>query len=137
MSISQRIIFLIAVAMACLAVLVGVGHVQMSRVYDQANYGNEHIVPTMETLHRAVTSFDQIRVLMLYHILSSHMEVGEVDIKAEIQKKIDEAFTQTKQALKDYESRLSNEEDRQLLEADRAALEEYKKSIAPALSASN
>ena len=70
MTISQRIFALIAAAMACLAILTGVGYVETGKVYEKANYGNENTVPSVETLNRAVTGYNQVRVQVLYHILS-------------------------------------------------------------------
>ncbi|SDH39195.1 methyl-accepting chemotaxis protein [Propionivibrio dicarboxylicus] len=137
MTLSQRILALIAAAMVCLAVLTGVGYVLTSKVYEKANYGNENTVPSVETLHRAIAGFSQIRVQVLYHILSSHMQSDSPDIKAEIQKKIDDAFVETEKALKDYEALISNDEDRKLLEADRAALAGYKRANEPILAASS
>ena len=137
MTISQRIFALIAAAMACLAILTGVGYVETGKVYEKANYGNENTVPSVETLNRAVTGYNQVRVQVLYHILSSHMQTDSADIKGDIQKKIDDAFAQIEKALKDYEALVSNDEDRRLLEADRTALVAYKESNKSILAASN
>ena len=136
MTISQRIITLIVAAMVCLALLTGVGYVETAKVYDKANYGNENIIPSVETLNRAINGFNQVRVQMLYHILSSHMQTESADIKGDIQKSIDAAFAETEKALKDYEALISNDADKRLLEADRATVAEYKKTTEPVLVAS-
>ena len=137
MTIAQRVIALIAAALICLIALTGVSYFQMNKVYVQANYGNENTVPSIEELHRATNSFFQARTQVLYHVLSSHIASNNADeIKRDFDKKIKESLAQMEKALKDYESLVSNEEDKRLLDAEKSLFETYRNSIEPVLAAS-
>ncbi len=137
MTIAQRVIALIAAALICLIALTGVSYFQMNKVYVQANYGNENTVPSIEELHRATNSFFQARTQVLYHILSSHIASNNADeIKRDFDKKIKESLAQMEKALKDYESLVSNEKDKRLLDAEKSLFETYRNSIEPVLAAS-
>ena len=88
MTIAQRVIALIAAALLGLAVLTGVSSVQMNEVYKEANYANDNVVPSIETLHRASIAYYQIRTFTLYHILSSHVTTTNSDgVKRDLDKK--------------------------------------------------
>ena len=137
MTIAQRLIALVATALLCLALLTGVSYMQTVKVYDQANYGNENAVPSIQLIHRAALSFAQARTLALYHVLSSHVPANNADeVKVDYGKRISDALAQTDKALKDYEALVSNEEDQRFLGAEKAMLIEYVKSMVPVLEAS-
>jgi len=137
MTVAQRVVALIAAALLCLIALTGVNYFQMNKVYSEANYGNENIVPSIETLHRATNHFARVRTQTLYHILTSHLATGNIEeIKRDYEKKVTEALDHMEKALKDYEPLVSNDEDRRMLEAEKALFVRYKNSLAPVLAAS-
>ena len=137
MTIAQRVIALIAAALLGLAVLTGVSSVQMNEVYKEANYANDNVVPSIETLHRASITYYQIRTLTLYHILSSHVTTTNSDaVKRDLDKKIKDTLLETEKHLKAYETLVSNPEDKRLLEHEKALLSDYAKGLEPVLAAS-
>ena len=137
MTIKQRLITLIAASLLCLVVLSGINYTQTNKVYQQANYGNENTVPSIQTLNRASTTFYQARIQLLYHILASHIPNDDPEkFKAGIEAQIQGLISETEKALKEYEQLASNEADGQLLEAEKNALKAFKDSIEPALAAS-
>ncbi|WP_153110005.1 methyl-accepting chemotaxis protein [Propionivibrio limicola] len=136
MTIAQRLIALIVASITALVLLSGVSYFQTDKVYRQANYGNENTVPSIETLHSASLAFYQIRTLVLYHILTTHMGTQNSSIKAEFDAKIAEKATEVEKELQNYEKLVSNDEDRRLLDAEKAAFADYKKFLEPALAAS-
>ena len=137
MTIAQKVIALIAAALLCLIALSGINYIQMNEVFKKANYGNENAVPSIEVLHRATNSFFLARTQILYHILSSHIASNNADqLKRDFDKKVQDALNQMDKALKDYESLVSNAEDKRLLEEEKALLATYAKSIGPVLETS-
>ena len=137
MTIAQRVIALITAALLGLAVLTGVSSVQMNEVYKEANYANDNVVPSIETLHRASIAYYQIRTFTLYHILSSHVTTTNSDaVKRDLDKKIKDTLAETEKHLKAYETLVSNPEDKRLLEHEKALLSDYAKGLEPVLAAS-
>ena len=137
MTIAQRVIALIAAALLGLAALTGISYVQLNEVYSKANYGNENTVPSIESLHRASTAYYQIRTLTLYHVLSSHIASNNADeVKRDYSKRVKDAIDLMGKHLKDYESMVSDGEDKQLLDHESALFAEYSKGLQPVLAAS-
>ena len=134
MTITQRVIALIAAALLGLAALTGINYIQLDKVYKEANYANENTVPSIEVLHRASIAYYQIRTLTLYHILSSHIASNNADeVKRDLDKKIKEAVAEMQKHLKDYEALVSGAEDKRLLDHEKTLFAEYAKGLEPVL----
>ena len=124
MTIAQRVLALIGTAITCLLLFAGISYYQMDKVYTSANYGNENTVPSLEVLNKATIAFYQTRTRTLTHVVNT-----DPARMAEIEKTIIEAQNQLNQALKEYESLVSNDEDKRLLEAEKADITEYNKAV--------
>lgn len=120
MSIAQRLILLLVTSIAALVILTVVSLVQTSKVYDAANYSNDNIVPSVLVLDKTLFEFAHIRVRLYRHVLNT-----DVKAMADIEKKIHEAEDLVSKALKDYESLISNDEDRKLLDEDKRSFAAY------------
>jgi len=121
MSVFKRLYFLVSLAICGLLMVTGFSWFQMDKVFESANYGNVNTVPSLIDLNAAYVPFSQIRTWVWQHISSTDDKtMGELDAKiAAMRPKVEEAF-------KRYESNdISNERDRALLAADKAALAEY------------
>ena len=71
MTISKRLLVLMLSAMLSLCVVSGVNLYQMNLVYDEANFGNENVVPSVLLLDDALKQFSQVRVRKYRHILNT------------------------------------------------------------------
>ena len=137
MTIAQRMIALIASALIGLSVLAGVSYVQLNKVYEEASYANQNTVPSIEALHAASIAYYQVRTLTLYHILSSHMtSINADEVKADYSKRITVMLGQMEGYLKAYESLISGEDDKALLDQEKALFGEYAKGLGVVLTAS-
>lgn len=113
MNISKRLLLMSVVAVLG---LIGTGImnlVQMHRVYDAANYGNENVVPSILLIDKAETQFLIMRIRATRHVLNTDPKV-----KADLDKLIADADKNVSKALSDYKNFVSNEEDRRLLETE-------------------
>ena len=128
MTVAQRVIALILTALACLILMSGIGYLQMDKVFKSANYGNENTVPSLEVLNEAIISLYEIRTRVLTHVV-----VSEASSMSELEKSLEEAQSNLDKALRKYESLISNDEDRRLLEAERSAVKEYNSAVAEAI----
>lgn len=120
MRISQRILILIGSAILGMIVLVTVSALQMNRVYEETNYANINIVPGILALDKAVLELGHLRVRVYRHALNTDPVVLN-----DLDSKIQTARGALEAALSEYAAYISNEQDRQLLEAEKNALVEY------------
>ena len=124
MTIVQRLLILVGAAIAGLIALAGINYYQMNRVFEAANYGNANSIPSIMLLNHAMEDFSRVRVRGYRAVLSS--DPAEID-------KIHEETLNYRQkvsrALGDYEKLVSDEQDRKLLEADKALLNEYNRGV--------
>ena len=120
MTVTKKMLFLVLSAAFGIILLAVLGLTQMNRVYNSANYGNVNVVPSILTLDHAFSPMAAMRTQLWQHIAASDEKVM-VTIEERIttnRKKIDEA-------LKTYEGLLSDDKDKSLLAADRAALNDF------------
>ena len=120
MTISQRLQLLIGAALVSLLTLAGINHHQMNQVYEKTNFSNVNVVPSIQILNTVAVEFGRLRIRVYRHGLASSAEDMQ-DIEksiAEVQGKLDDA-------LKRYEGFFSNDEDRRLLEDEKAALQQF------------
>jgi methyl-accepting chemotaxis protein len=139
LTVAKKLSLLGGSALLGVALLTGVGQLQMNKVYEAANYGNTNVIPSLIVLKNAMKSFSQIRVRIYRHVLNT-------DDKAmgEIENSIKTAQDATEAALKKYELNgckgstcVSDDKDRQMLAANRALLKEYNASLELVLALSH
>ena len=124
MTIAQRLLALIATALACLLLLAGVSYLQTDKVFNTANYANENTVPSLEAINGTIIAFLQIRTRVMYHIVTLDAK-QKIDTEKSLEKELQELDT----SIASYERLLSDDEDRRFLEAQKATLSEYKTTI--------
>lgn len=120
MSIANRLLLLVGIALAGLLLVAGVNFYQMSRVYEEANFGNVNVVPSILVLDKADNQFGRLRVRLYRHVISN----DEKD-KAKAEELIKESIAGLEKAFKDYEPLVINDEDKRLLTEDKATLKAY------------
>jgi methyl-accepting chemotaxis protein len=110
-------LFLLLSAALGIVLLAAMGLTQMSRVFETTNYANINVVPSIQTLDKAFAPMAASRTQMWQHITASDSAVMKTleDRIAENRKLVDDS-------LKEYEGLLSDDKDKALLAADRAAL---------------
>jgi methyl-accepting chemotaxis protein len=131
MSISNRLLVLLSAAVAAMFIVAAVAIVEMGKIYKEANFGNENVVPSILLLDTALMEFSYVRISVYRHILNS-----DAKAKAELAAKVREAEVVVEKGLKDYEPFVVDAEDKRLLEDDRKSFAEYVKSLKPLLEAS-
>ncbi|WP_263771570.1 methyl-accepting chemotaxis protein [Propionivibrio soli] len=120
MTISRRLMILVAVSLACVLLLSGMNHYQIARVYSAANYGNEKTVTNLQALNKALISFFRIQTSTLTHAVTNDPKV-----KLEIEKTLEDDIGRLNDDLKNYETLLVNDEDHRLLDEERKTLGEF------------
>ncbi|WP_018607296.1 methyl-accepting chemotaxis protein [Uliginosibacterium gangwonense] len=131
MSVSMRLIVLVGSALLGMVLLVSVATYETDAVYQETNYSNVNVIPSMLVLNQAMLSFSQIRVRTYRHALNTDQAAMQ-----DLDGKIQEARLGVEKALKDYESLTSGGDDKRLLEADQTTYSEYAKGLDSTLEAS-
>ena len=125
MSVSKKMILLVLSGILGALLLAGIAMFQTKQVFTAANYANLNSVPSILTLSQAVEQFGRWRV-RIYRQRQAENDVERSQEQEKGNNNRELLFT----ALKKYESLISDEKDRTLLAADRAALAEYEAALA-------
>jgi methyl-accepting chemotaxis protein len=131
MTVKARISLLLGCTLIGLAGLTGLNEYLLDHVFTKANYANINTVPSIMTLGAIRNSFNQLRIQVSHHILTTDdalMRETEVSIK-EVQATIEGT-------LKKFDLLISDDDDRQMLAVDRALMAEYFQSLEPVLALS-
>ncbi|WP_337883221.1 methyl-accepting chemotaxis protein [Chromobacterium haemolyticum] len=122
MSISQRLLLTLAVALLGLFVVGGFGLLQLHRANERFDYLQINSFPSIQTLDQALQAQTDMRVLTYRHGISE-----DAKVKADIEASIAELDKQMDTALDRYQKELvSDDEDRRLIEKDRADIRVYR-----------
>jgi len=120
MTVSKKMALLILSAVVGIVLLSGLGMYQTQRVYTAANYGNANTVPSLLAIDEVVSALAGLRAQVWQHVTltdAAHIASAEERMAATRQK-MDTAMSR-------YEALVSDDQDKALLAADRAALTNY------------
>ncbi|MBH3328063.1 MCP four helix bundle domain-containing protein [Pseudomonas oryzihabitans] len=116
MTVIKKMLLLVLSALLGILVLAGTGQYEIDKVFQAANYGNDNTVPSLKALGDVNDSRSDYVVGIYRHVLSTSSEAmtaAEQDLAA--------AKERIGQSLAKYETLVSDDRDRGLLAADRAA----------------
>ncbi len=128
LSIRSKLLFMAGLAIAGVVALTVISQIEMGRVYRGASYANDNTVPSLLVLDKAKSEVWLQRV-SFYQLWVPLDEAAA----AAINKKLHEAREDLEATLKSYEPLVSDDKDRALLAADRAAMAAYYAFIDKAL----
>ncbi|MDD5216040.1 MAG: methyl-accepting chemotaxis protein, partial [Methylococcales bacterium] len=120
LTVAKKMTLLVTVAILGLLGLTWLGHNKMDTVYEKTNYANINSVPAIVTLDKASVWVGRLRVRVYRHVLNTDSVKTQ-----EIESKIRDAQLNISKSLKDYESTIANDKDKQLLTEDVNAYNEY------------
>lgn len=132
MTIARKMILLVITAVIGLLWLAFYSQSKLDSVFEKANYGNVNSVPSVRDLSGVIEDFGRLRVRIYRHVLNSDAtKMGDIEVK------IKEARTGIEKNFAQYEkSDISNDTDKKMLQADRAAYANYVAGIEDILSLS-
>ncbi len=120
MTVIRKMIVLLTAAALGILILGGTGLYQMKRIYEVTNYTNANTVPSILVIDEAAVPAAALRTQVWQHMAQS--DSGRM---AEIEQRIAANRQKVSDALKRYESLVSDDKDRALLAADFKALADY------------
>jgi methyl-accepting chemotaxis protein len=116
LNIARRLMILNLVAALALFAVTGFGIYQSRRIYDAASYGSENTVPSFVILDGALKAYDAMTILT-----SKHVSATDPQTLQRIEQQIAAQRKTLREKFDAYEPLVSDENDRRMLEADRAA----------------
>ena len=131
MTLSKRLLILLATSFISLILVAVLGLTQMQRVYSAANFSNENVVPSILVLDEALLHFSQVRVRVYRHILNTDPKA-----KTEIDASIESALKGTEHALNEYEKLVIDAEDKRLQDENKRTFANYREALKPVLELS-
>ncbi|PMS23861.1 chemotaxis protein [Trinickia dabaoshanensis] len=117
LKIARRLMVLNLVAALALAAVTGFGIFQMGRVFRAASYASDNTVPSFLALDSALKAYDAMTLLT-----SKHVAASEPQKMQQVEQQIAEQRNALRKALSSYDSLISDQKDRDMLAADRAAM---------------
>ncbi|QBC25724.1 methyl-accepting chemotaxis protein [Methylomonas sp. LW13] len=122
MTVTQRLLLLIGSAVLGLAGLAGFNYVQIDKVYTATNFNTINTLPSVLLLNDIVGEISGVRAHVWQHLTET-----DDTAMAGVEQEIDEKRANIDKLLSDYEKLLTDDEDKKLLQDDKASLAEYDK----------
>jgi len=120
LSVKARLALLIALSLVGIVATSGISLWKSEHMFEAASYSTENTVPSLLVLDDAFSSIASVRSLVWQHLAESDPQAQQ-----QIEEQIAAARSNVTAALHAYEPLLSDDKDKSLLDAQRAALEEY------------
>lgn len=131
MTVAKKMLLLTMVAVIGLIGLTALNHVQMGHVFNQTNYANVNIVPSMVELDKIRYQFNTLRIRVANHTL-----LNAADDMANVDADIQTLKTELDQLAASYALLVADTVEKDLLAADLAGLDAYFVQMEPILVAS-
>ncbi|WP_323815809.1 methyl-accepting chemotaxis protein [Cellvibrio sp. NN19] len=132
MTVAKKMILLVATALLGIIVLAASSQLQINSVFNQTNYTNENIIPSMRVLTSLRGNVYVYRIRLSRMVLNTDPSKNET-IEADLMK----AKTDIDNGIKEYATLLADEQDRVLFEADKKQLENFMAFMPAILDAAN
>jgi methyl-accepting chemotaxis protein len=120
LTVKSRLLLLVSCALAGIAALATVSHVESGRIFTAANYATVNTVPSLLALDEAFAPAATLRTQIWQHIAQT-----DAQAMAAIERGMAGSRDKVDAALRKYETLLSDDTDKALLAADRDALREF------------
>jgi methyl-accepting chemotaxis protein len=120
MTVAKKMILLVAAALLGIIVLAGTAQVQINSVFDQANYSNENVIPSMNLLNEIQSNAYRMRIAVTRIAFATDPEVIS-SMETEISKSLAGAY----EGIKKYERFTDEPRDKELLAANKESLDTY------------
>lgn len=120
MTVAKKMLLLVATALLGIIILAGAAQVQINTVFEQTNYSNESVIPSMRLLSEIQSNVYRLRIRMSRFVLNtdtSQIEKLEADLN--------KAISDSTNGIKKYETFLADEKDKALLATDKKVFESF------------
>lgn len=120
MTVAKKMLVLVAVALLGIVVLAATAQVQINRVFEQTNYTNENVIPSMKLLAEIQSNVYRFRIRLNRFVQNT--DAAQID---KLEQDLNKAIEDAKKGLQDYKQFLADERDTTLWNADNSTLEKF------------
>ncbi len=113
MTVAKKMLSLVATALLGIIILAGAAQVQINTVFEQTNYSNENVIPSMRLLSEIQNNVYRYRIRLSRFVVNTDptlIEKQEADLN--------KAMNDAREGLKKYEALLSDAKDKELYAED-------------------
>lgn len=130
MTVAKKMTLLVVTALLGIVILAGAAQVQINTVFEQTNYSNENVIPSMKLLTEIQADVYRARIRLTR--LASNGDPSQVEKLIE---DVNSAMEAAQRGIKQYEVFTDDPRDKELLAADKASLDQYATHIPPVVNA--
>jgi len=131
MTVARKMLFITLISVLGLVGLLTLNIFQTDSVYQDTNYANSNIVPSIIKLDEMRYKFNTLRIRVANHTL-----IKDEAKMAEVESAIRKLQSELKEITESYVGFISDEQEKRLLEADVEGLNAYYSDMEPILNAS-
>ena len=128
LTVAKKMLLLASSALLGIALLASLGSYQTNKVYEAADYARVNTVPALVALNNVSDNFLNTRIRVYQHLANTDDEKY-----AEIDGTIKSLREGVAKRLKDYESTLAGDKDKDLLNQEKQLWVEYQAGLEPLL----
>lgn len=120
MTVAKKMLLLVAAALLGIIILASAAQVQINTVFEQTNYSNENVIPSMNLLADVQSNLYRFRIRLARFVANT--DSGQVEnLIVDLNKAMDD----TTNGLKKYEVHLADDKDRTLWQADNDTMKKF------------
>jgi methyl-accepting chemotaxis protein len=120
MTVAKKMLLLVATALLGIIILASTAQVQIGNVFEQTNYSNENVIPSMRLLSDIQSNVYRYRIRLSRFALNTDASVID-----KLETDLNAAKEEAVKGIRTYETFLADERDTALLEADKQAMEKF------------
>jgi methyl-accepting chemotaxis protein len=120
MTVTKKMLLLVCAGLIGIIILAGTAQIQINKVFEQTNFTNINVVPSMSLLSKIQNDVYRTRIRLNRYILNTDKsQIANLKID------LDKAVTNVKNSMASYKSMLADEKDRELLDASIKAFDTF------------
>lgn len=131
MTVAKKMLLLVATALFGIIILAGAAQIQINTVFEQTNYSNENVIPSMHLLSEIQNNVYRTRIRLNRHILNVDTSQSE-----KLEASMNKAIADVRAGFKTYEGMIADDRDRQMLANNVSSYDRYLKHIPAIIAAS-
>jgi len=120
MSISKQLIILIASAIIGIIAVFTISYQKIGQVYEHTNYSNVNSIPSIVVLNEAISNISTMRVIAYKYMVENEPKQKDAN-----EERLNSSKKALDEALKKYETLISDEKDKNMLKDDKESTDKY------------
>lgn len=131
MTVAKKMMLLVATALLGIVILAGASQIQINQVFEQTNYSNVNVIPSINLLSRIQNDVYRSRIRLNRHVMNQDVSQAQ-----KLEESMNLSVAAVRAGLKEYQALISDEKDREMLKANIDTYEAYLKHVPAIIAAS-